>query len=472
MRSSSVTCTILAVALACLGSCRAAALELTPEDWATSRYEVLFEKASHSPTALRAVMSPERATDPDMKTLVGIVHRVGMGVEKDLVKAAELLSAACEAGQMRACRDYGKVLVEQGDPEQFARAANLFDRSCEAGIVFGCFDMATAYLQGIGVKQDTAKAVPYVDRACAEPAELICAEAANALAEIDSAAGLDRLGLLCDAGSAMACHWSGHQRMQSADASLREAGLKHHEIACSFAIIPSCAAIVIAKDRGGHDPAGLDTALKRLDAACIGGYVEGCYHLGYAYSDQGAPGIPSDNVMTFRYNSAACSHGDPESCRWAAEALETGKGTPQDLAAAADLYHWLCEQGNPRMCQQAARVEVAAAPKGLPGTDVTSAVTERACDLGDGEACRGIGWWHVFGEEGRRKDLALASAHFIKGCDKGAATSCIDLASLQEWAQFGFAQDKASARRFYKRACDLEDPIGCKLLEESARAVP
>jgi TPR repeat protein len=102
----------------------------------------------------------------------------------------------------------------------------------------------------------------------------------------------------------------------------------------------------------------------------------------------------------------------------------------------------------------------------LPGTDVEGDVTERACDLVDGEACRGIGWWHASGEEGCTKDVALASAHFIKGCDKGAATSCIDMASLQDWAQSGFGEDKAPARKFYKRACDLNDPMGCELREE------
>jgi hypothetical protein len=194
MRFQTITCAALIAALACLGGCRAAALEVTPEDWATSRYEVLFEKVSQSPTVLRAITRPERATDPDMKTLVGIVYRVGFGVEKDLPKAAELLSAACEAGQMRGCRDYGKVLIEQNDPAHFARAAELFNRSCEAGIVFGCFDMATSYLQGIGVAQDTAKAIPYVDRACVEPAERICAKASSALASVDAAEGLQRLG--------------------------------------------------------------------------------------------------------------------------------------------------------------------------------------------------------------------------------------------------------------------------------------
>jgi TPR repeat protein len=102
----------------------------------------------------------------------------------------------------------------------------------------------------------------------------------------------------------------------------------------------------------------------------------------------------------------------------------------------------------------------------LPGTDVEGDVTERACDLVDVEACRGIGWWHASGEEGCTKDVALASAHFIKGCDKGAATSCIDMASLQDWAQSGFGEDKAPARKFYKRACYLNDPMGCELREE------
>jgi uncharacterized protein len=470
MKSRSITCSVVIAALAWLGACRAAALELTPQDWATSRYETLFEKTFESPTVVRAILSPERATDPDMKTLVGIVYRIGAGVEKDLPKAAELLSAACDAGQMRGCRDYGKVLIEQGQPAQFARAADLFSRSCEAGIVFGCFDMVTAHLQGLGVEKDNAKALSYLDRACVAPAELICAEAANELAEAGLAEGLEQLDAGCAAGGMMACNNSAYFRTVSQDASLKDKGLRHAETACAGGIVDSCILIVAAKDRDGRTSPHLEQAEKQAIDACDLGYMYACYQLMYAYSDAGPPGIPADAARTFAYSSTACAYGDQESCRWTAEALEAGKGTPQDLAAAADLYHWLCGQGDPGMCQRTARIEVATASEDHPGTDVKGAVAERACELGDGESCRGIGWWHVFGEEGRQKDLALASAHFIKGCDKGAATACIDIGSLHDWAQFGFAEDKAAARAWYKRACDLKDNTGCELLAESMRA--
>jgi hypothetical protein len=46
------------------------------------------------------------------------------------------------------------------------------------------------------------------------------------------------------------------------------------------------------------------------------------------------------------------------------------------------------------------------------------------------------------------------------------------MASLQDWTQSGFEEDKAPARKFYQRARDLNDPMGCELREEPQRAEP
>jgi hypothetical protein len=64
----------------------------------------------------------------------------------------------------------------------------------------------------------------------------------------------------------------------------------------------------------------------------------------------------------------------------------SGRRPEKDLAAA-EIYHWLCEQRHPRLCRQAARVEVAAASTDLPGTDAKGALTERAFDLNDPMGC-------------------------------------------------------------------------------------
>lgn len=70
MRYHKITCAALITSLAWLGGSRAEH-EPTPEDWAISRCEALLAKTSHYPSSLRAVMSPERAADPDMKIWSG-----------------------------------------------------------------------------------------------------------------------------------------------------------------------------------------------------------------------------------------------------------------------------------------------------------------------------------------------------------------------------------------------------------------
>jgi TPR repeat protein len=97
-------------------------------------------------------------------------------------------------------------------------------------------------------------------------------------------------------------------------------------------------------------------------------------------------------------------------------------------------------------------------------------MTDRACELGDGQACRSIGWWHVMGEQGRARDIKRATAHFEAGCAKGEPTSCLDLASLYDWAEFGFPENKTAARDYYKRACDLEFEMGCQHLADATAA--
>ena len=70
MRFHKITCAALITSLAWLGGRRAEHAP-TPEDRATSRHEALLEKALHAPSSLRDLMSPERATDPDMKPCSG-----------------------------------------------------------------------------------------------------------------------------------------------------------------------------------------------------------------------------------------------------------------------------------------------------------------------------------------------------------------------------------------------------------------
>lgn len=121
--------------------------------------------------------------------------------------------------------------------------------------------------------------------------------------------------------------------------------------------------------------------------------------------------------------------------------LHVGAGADQDLPRAADL----------------------------PGTDLKGAVTERACDLGDGEACRGVDWWHYFGERAAPR-TSRSPPH---------TSSRVRQPPASTWHPCRIGRSSALRKTRRRRAnsksapaCDLNDPMGCKLCEESQRAGP
>lgn len=450
---------------------------ITPEDWSSLPHDQLIPRVSTSPAIAAAIGNPVLATTPDLETLAGLARRLYVfnnpsapEARQVLAEARMLLSRACDAGQMRACRDFGKILVD--DPKTAVEAIPVLNTSCESGNLLACGDLSRAYSQGTGVGKDKAKALEYMDRVCQQPARMPCAYAAEAFAELDTREALRRLTEGCEAGTVFACHWGASIGSKSNDPTERVLALRQFDKGCALGLGASCQGVLRSTYAGHGTSENLELAVRTIDGFCRRGDIDSCYRMMNVYSAPDNALLVPDPVKVFEYTTLGCGFGDPESCRWMAEALEAGNGTPKSIEEAGKIYRSLCDQGVRQMCQEAARVDVAlstVAGKAKPES-VKRAVVDRACEMGDGEACRGIAWWHVLGEEGRVKDIALAETHFVAGCDKGASISCIDIGSLKDWAEFGFAENKTAARGYYKRACDLGDPLGCKLHEESQRA--
>lgn len=439
--------------------------QLTDKDWSASGYQKLLPKAVGDPQVFATFINPDLSRTPDLKTLAGIAMRMGVGFEQDFEAAEKLLSEACDAGQMRACRELGQVLIESNQQSRYAEAAALLLKSCESGIELSCGDLVRVFVDGIGVSADAAAALGYAKRVCSAPESDNCADAAKSLIAADTSESLALLAVSCEAGNMLACHWSGHYRLSGEDRSEYELGITHEERACAAGFVYSCEGVFMAKVKNRAEPSDLDFAVKAVEAECARGYVRGCYMLMRAFSSEEGSTMTPDPARVFQYTLTACGHGDPEACRWTAEKYEAGDGVPANAQGALAIYQQLCTAGNQRMCQQAARVDVSLSPSFATAqpTDIKRAVMERACEIGDGEACRGIGWLYVLGEEGRTKDPALAAAHFEAGCAKGAANACIDIGSLNDWAEHGFTENKAVASAYYQRACNLGEPLGCEL---------
>jgi TPR repeat protein len=482
-------------------------VQFSEEDWSSGRHTDLIERAFQSPMMALAITQPAFATTPDQKTLAGIARRIGFGAETNLAAAEELLAAACDEGQLRACRDLGKVLLERreyvrqtkileplppeclsgqadacpglggatpapGNAASEARAIKLFDHACENGILHACADLAVAYGSGDGVAPDVAKTLAYAVRTCADFSREVCENALEHVVNADLNEGLAMIDQACEAGGLHACHWGGYHRFKSKDTSLFEKGVRSFEAACEHGFLASCDGLINAKLTHGIDSRLFDAALAGVEAACFRGYVDGCIRLGYEFSYTNSPGLSPDPVRVLSYNESACEFGYHDACRWVAQSYRDGKGTAPDPEKAAALFRFLCDQQDGLSCQDAAQIEVSLSQKAgtLDGSPELAAI-DRTCELGDGLTCRNIAWAYAFGEHGRPKDLDLATAHFAKGCDLGEPIACIDIGSLHDWNKFGFAEDKVAAMQWYQRACDLGDEDGCALLAQSKAAM-
>ena len=71
--------------------------------------------------------------------MLGSLHAGGDGVPKDLSRAAQLMSRACDLGSARGCSQLGSMYATgEGVPKDPTRAAALFKQACEKGLTKAC----------------------------------------------------------------------------------------------------------------------------------------------------------------------------------------------------------------------------------------------------------------------------------------------------------------------------------------------
>jgi TPR repeat protein len=128
------------------------------------------------------------------------------------LRAAPGLIAACERGDQRACVTLGTWMAEKRGPfEDPPRAAALLGAACEAGEIAGCRPAGSVLLKVGGADSATAaKIEAYLARACTDGEVAACTALATELADgrvlaQDMPRALLLFAESCDAGDAAAC---------------------------------------------------------------------------------------------------------------------------------------------------------------------------------------------------------------------------------------------------------------------------
>ena len=92
----------------------------------------------------------------------------GEHVERDVVRAIELLRRSCDDGHLRSCSKLGRTYSDGRQiSKDFPRAARHFQTVCDAGQIYGCLKAARIHDKGArGVPKDEAKARRLYEQAC------------------------------------------------------------------------------------------------------------------------------------------------------------------------------------------------------------------------------------------------------------------------------------------------------------------
>lgn len=98
---------------------------------------------------------------------LGIMHKNGDGVPRDLKRANELFRSACKLEFGPGCRLLGEAYAEGAGLRPDPRGAASFSiRACLLGDAIGCGNAGVNYQRGLGVQANPSKAAHYFQRAC------------------------------------------------------------------------------------------------------------------------------------------------------------------------------------------------------------------------------------------------------------------------------------------------------------------
>ena len=250
-------------------------------------------------------------------------------------------------------------------------------------------------------------------------------------------------------------------------------------------LLAALPALVSAQDADA--PTDARRATDGYERACQAGDAAACAAAGRMYEgkpDTNPPGgtIPRYHVAALHYHQRACQQGLAASCD-AFERLMRLDGRDAD-----------CERGDVAACKEVGDHAFGMSPfVDRPDYARAARMYERACTLGDMDACAALGVLYQSGgpkagpDHAAVRDYDKARHYYRLACDGGREGSCLGLqvVDVLQAAESGCAAGEAAACRelawrtslgnevprdpvraadLARRACDGGDALGCALL--------
>jgi hypothetical protein len=304
----------------------------------------------------------------------------------------------CEAGDVAACLNAGRILVQLSGEARAIRAREMFARGCELGSADACHLLVPMLIEGRGGAQLLDVAAEVAEVLCEAQSGQGCNWQANILSR-QAAAGqeIDYGKLIaarelylkgCELGAMEACGQAG-ALLATGTTGLSDParGYDLLERACRGEQWQACAnAAIMARDGLAHD-ADWASARDYFGMACDGGIASACNDLGIMWmqlADRSGDERWRDPALLVFI--ASCDGGDGAGCSNAARQLREGRGVPADPVRAYDLALRGCDAKSARACLLAS--EMRRTGDGVE-SDQESAreLRQKACDLGRPAAC-------------------------------------------------------------------------------------
>lgn len=108
------------------------------------------------------IKSLAESDDIIAQTILGEMYYYGIGIEKDIDKAADILIKPAQQGNANAKLMLG--LLYNNEKEDYDRAFDYYKRSAEQGVAIGQANLGFMYLNGLGVSKDNNKAIEWLEK--------------------------------------------------------------------------------------------------------------------------------------------------------------------------------------------------------------------------------------------------------------------------------------------------------------------
>jgi TPR repeat protein len=289
--------------------------------------------------------------DADAQYNLGKCYKYGRGVEKDVIKAADLFAKAADQGHVAAQLNLGYRCYRSGRgvEKDEARAVELFAKAAEQGDARGLCNLGLCYDNGTGVEKDEARAVELYAKA-AEQGEAtaqrnlgVCyangrgvakdearaAELYAKAAEQGDATGQSNLGVCYENGRGVE-----KDERRAAELYARAAEQGDARGQCNLGV---------CYEHGRGLEKDVAKAVELYAKAADQGHAVGLYNLGVSYFN--GRGLERDERRAAELYAKAADQGVASAQNNLGWCYRHGKGVELQKARAAELFEKAADQG-------------------------------------------------------------------------------------------------------------------------------